>query len=531
MELGRLIEGLPIEVVGPDAGKAARIRVCDLTDDSRTAVPGSLFIARRGHSQDGRLHAPPAVECGAVAVLTDDKDIDLGERARAVVLFAEDVPGVTGVLGERFYGEPSRELELVGITGTNGKTTVAHAVQGLLQACGVRSGLIGTVQIDDGREVARAVLTTPGAIEISRTLATMVESGCAACVMEVSSHALDQGRAGGLGFDVGVFTNLSGDHLDYHGDEESYARAKRRLFEMLPGDGVAVVNADDARAAWMGDGAPEGVELRACSLGDTGAPWLGSVERATIDGMDVHVRGPEFELRGRVGLIGGFNAMNVLEAVAAADAVLGQLGWEAGDRAGALGEALGEIRVPAGRLERVHASGGLTEHGEYGVRVFVDFAHTDDALSSTLRAVRPVLPEGGKLVVVFGCGGDRDQTKRPRMGRAAVELADRVLVTSDNPRTESPNAIIAQVLEGIPPSRRADVEVHVEREHAIREAILAAGDRDVVVIAGKGHETEQISTDGMGGLVRRHFDDREVAGTYLRERRLRGASPEPEGVA
>lgn len=531
MELGRLIEGLPIEVVGKDAAGAARVRVCDLTDDSRTAVPGSLFVARRGHAQDGRLYAAAAVECGAVAILTDDRGIDPGERSRAVVLHTTDVPCMTGVLAERFYGEPSRELALVGVTGTNGKTTVSHAIQGLLKASGVRCGLMGTVQIDDGREVARAVLTTPGAIEISRTLATMVESGCEACVMEVSSHALDQGRASGLGFDVGVFTNLTGDHLDYHGDEESYARAKRKLIESLGEGGVAVVNIDDERGSWMGAGAPDGVELRACSLTDPGAPWRATAEDATIDGMRVRVRGPEFEIGGRVGLIGAFNAMNVLEAVAGADAVLAGLGWKGEDRAGALGEALGAIRPPAGRLERVHPHGVSERGGIVGVRVLVDFAHTDDALSSTLRAVRPVVPEGGKLVVVFGCGGDRDRSKRPRMGRAAAELADRVVVTSDNPRTESPSAIVSQILEGIPQGRRGAVEVHVERENAIREAILGAGEGDVVVIAGKGHETEQISSDGLGGLLRRHFDDREVAGKYLRERRLRRAGAAAGGVA
>ncbi|MFT5422938.1 MAG: UDP-N-acetylmuramoyl-L-alanyl-D-glutamate--2,6-diaminopimelate ligase [Phycisphaerales bacterium] len=519
MELHTLIDGLPVTVI---RGEAATLRVCDLTDDSRTAVPGSLFIARRGHDQDGRQYVEAAIECGAVAVLTDDRELEMPERSRAIVLFTQDVPGVTGRLAERFYGEPSTRLTLVGVTGTNGKTTVAHLVHQILNDLGERCGLIGTVEIDDGRETAAAVLTTPPAVELSRSLATMIEAGCVACVMETSSHALDQQRAGALAFDIGVFTNLTGDHLDYHGDLETYARAKKRLFDRLGPDGVSVVNTDDARGEQMAGPNPS-----RCSLADPDADWFASLERESLDGLTLSLRGPEYELRARVPLIGSFNAMNTLQAVAAADAVLQRLGHEPGARRAAIEHALPRVQAPAGRLQNVSQPSDPA--------VFVDFAHTDDALASSLAALKRLVPAGGKLRVVFGCGGLKDTTKRPRMGKVAAGLADVVIVTSDNPRTESPSHIISQVIEGIDPMDRARTTTHVDREPAIREAILNADPRDVILIAGKGHETVQELPDGQGGVVHRSFDDRLIAKEILREARLRradpGASPAGSGTA
>jgi len=519
MELRSLIADLPgphdVEVV---CGDAAAVRVCDLTDDSRTAVPGSLFVARRGHAADGRQYVQAALECGAVAVLTDDRELELPERTKAVVLFTEDVPGATGVIAERFYGEPSSRLTLVGVTGTNGKTSVAHLVHQILNGAGERCGLIGTVEIDDGRETAPAVLTTPAAIELSRTMATMVESGCVACVMETSSHALDQQRAGAMAFDVGVFTNLTGDHLDYHGDLETYARAKKRLFDRLGQGGVSVVNTDDPRGEAIAGPNPE-----RCSLDDPAADWFARVEDESLDGLRLTVRGPEYELCVRVPLIGAFNAMNALEAVAAADAVLRRGHPEAGARRAAFEYALPRVHAPAGRLERVSEPGDPA--------VFVDFAHTDDALGSALGALRALVPGGGRLRVVFGCGGLKDTTKRPRMGKVAANLADDVIVTSDNPRTESPSHIISQVVEGIDPADRSRVVVHVDREPAIREAVLGADPRDVILIAGKGHETVQELPDGQGGVLRRTFDDRVVAREVLREARLRRAGAQPTAGA
>lgn len=510
MDLGVLIEGLRIEVA---RGDAAGVRVCDVTEDSRTAVPGSLFIARRGGRFDGRRHAAAAVECGAVAVLSDDAEIELGRGGSAVVLVADDVAEASAAVAERFYGNPSSALVLVGVTGTNGKTTVASLVHQLLNGAGQRCGLIGTVEVDDGREVASASMTTPPAVELSRMLASMVESGCVAASMEVSSHALAQRRVDGLSFDVSVFTNLSGDHLDYHGTMEAYAGAKRRLFELLRPDGVGVVNVDDAFGAELA-----GPGARRCSAGGRGS-WGVSVESESIDGMGVRIAGPDWATRSQTTLIGLHNAMNLLEAAAAADVVLERAGVDPAARRDRLGRAIGGLRSPAGRMERVSGP-------EDAVTVFVDYAHTDDALDHVLGSVGGLCE--GELWAVFGCGGDRDRTKRERMGRVAFDRADRVVVTSDNPRTEPPGDIVAEIIQGLTSGERRRAIVHVDRRRAIREAVLSASAGDVVVIAGKGHETYQEIAAPEGGTRRVVFDDRVEARAVLRERRLRAA---PDGVA
>jgi UDP-N-acetylmuramoyl-L-alanyl-D-glutamate--2,6-diaminopimelate ligase len=368
------------------------------------------------------------------------------------------------------------------------------------------------VEVDDGREVAPAAMTTPPAVELSRTFATMVDAGCRAACMEVSSHALDQRRADALRFAVGIFTNLTGDHLDYHGTWENYRAAKRRLFELLPVDGVRVLNADDPSSDAM-----DGPNARWCSgKGDPRATWRVSVESVDLSGMVMVIESPIGVMRGRVPVVGGHNAMNVLQSVVAADVVLERLGVPAESRRAGIERALGSVHAPRGRLQPVSGPGDR-------VAVFVDYAHTDDALERTLGAVRAVLPRDASLTVVFGCGGNRDTTKRPRMGKVAATLGDRVLITSDNPRSERPSAIVDAILAGVPKDVRAKCAVQIDRAQAIRQAVLDARDGEVVVIAGKGHETEQISCDAAGTPLVRHFDDAEEARTVLRERRLRAA--------
>ena len=522
MDLNTLISGLGIRAVGATDG----VRVCDITEDSRTAVPGSLFIARVGLKFDGRKSAADAAECGAVAVLADTDQFDppLPRHDRPVVLVTDRVPEAAARLAERFYGDPTSKLQLVGVTGTNGKTSVATMTRAILQAfpvkgmggpSGVRTGLIGTVEVDDGREVAPAAMTTPPAVELSRTFATMVDAGCRAACMEVSSHALDQRRADALRFAVGIFTNLTGDHLDYHGTWENYRAAKRRLFELLPADGVRVLNADDPSSDAMAGG--DTAHTRWCSgSGDPRATWRVSVESVDLSGMMMVIESPIGVMRGRVPVVGGHNAMNVLQSVAAADVVLERLGVGTESRRAGIERALGSVHAPRGRLQPVSGPGDK-------VAVFVDYAHTDDALERTLSAVRAVLPEGSSLTVVFGCGGNRDTTKRPRMGKVAATLGDRVVITSDNPRSERPSAIVDAILAGVPKEMRAKCTVQIDRAQAIRHAVMNARDGEVVVIAGKGHETEQISCDAAGNPVVRHFDDAEEARTVLRERRLRAA--------
>lgn len=519
MLLRDLISGLTLRA---PQGSDLSVRICDLTEDSRTVLPGSLFVARSGRVADGRKFVGDACAAGAAAIVTDDPDLACD---RVPVLHASDIMGVSGALAERFYGCPTSALRLVGVTGTNGKTTISFLVWQMLNARARRCGLIGTVLVDDGREVGPASMTTPPAVELSRLCASMVEGGCGALAMEVSSHALDQKRADALRFRVGVFTNLTGDHLDYHKTMEAYADAKARLFGLLDQGGRAIVPLTDPWTPRVTATCRAPIWTCAIAGRDTAADCTAEITGSDMDGMTLLLRGPWGEFTTRVALIGNYNAMNVLQATAACHA----LGLTAGD----LEVALRGVTAPPGRLERVSTPADR-------IFVFVDYAHSDDSLRNVLRTVGAAMPgrghkgerlataagavgeatQGSRLWAVFGCGGDRDRTKRPRMGLAAAECADELVLTSDNPRTERPGDIIAEVLAGIPGESRGRLTVQVDRERAIRHAIEAASPGDVVVIAGKGHETEQILSDGAGGIVRTHFDDREVAGRWLDQRRL-----------
>ncbi len=544
MLLPDLIQNLPVRIV---RGDPVGVRVCDITEDSRTAVPGSLFCARRGLKSDGRAFCVDAAAAGATVILTDEQAVAEGIAAHVppgvVLLACADVPAVSAQIAERYHGEPTKKLFLIGVTGTNGKTTIAHIVHRVLNRAGVRCGLIGTVEIDDGRELAPAAMTTPPAIELSRTFASMVEAGCTAAVMEVSSHALDQKRADALAFDAAIFTNLTGDHLDYHKTMDAYAAAKRRLFALMGantrGGGPAIVNVQDARARFMaeGGGVMIGCALVEAGAGETGrlgepphpgepthpgeAPHTDAAWRAAI--LEERLGWTRLRVSGRVGgepvviergveLVGRHNAMNVLQAMAACAHVLSAQGVRGGEAAQRLGDALSLIGPPTGRLEPAHSAAD-------DIAVLVDFAHTDDGLEKALSALRPLVGVGRSLWVVFGCGGDKDATKRPRMGAVAARLADRVVLTSDNPRSESPGAIVRAILEGVPAEARARVDVQVERERAIEFAVRGARSGDVVLIAGKGHEREQIFSDGRGGLVSRPFDDAAEATRCLAARR------------
>jgi UDP-N-acetylmuramoyl-L-alanyl-D-glutamate--2,6-diaminopimelate ligase len=540
MLLKELIAGLPVRPAGcviggipgmqaDDLRRFAEVRICDLTEDSRTVVPGSLFVARSGLKADGKDYMLAALKAGAVAVLTDDPIMTSPRGFEAPVLFTKDVPAVTGLLAERFYGKPASQLAIAGVTGTNGKTTISYLIWQMMNTSARRCGLAGTVMVDDGREVARAAMTTPPAIELSRTFASMVECGCVAAAIETSSHALHQKRVDALRFKVGVYTNLTGDHLDYHQGLDDYAAAKSRLFELLPKDGLAVINASD----WYGKRMVRKCKAPVlwCEVAEEDAPahedgeWCRvSVLDEAISGMRVVLTGPWGRIETSVSLIGRYNAMNILQSAAACYA----LGLDLAE----IERGLRSVTAPPGRLERV-------SEPDDEFQVFVDYAHSDDSLKNVLMAVGGVMPGRrhavglladaagatspasvpGRLRVVFGCGGERDTTKRPRMGKAAAELADDVIVTSDNPRSERPSDIVDQVLAGIAPELRHKVTVQVDRARAIRGAIEAAQPGDVIIIAGKGHETEQILPDSAGGTYTIHFDDREHARAALAERR------------
>jgi UDP-N-acetylmuramoyl-L-alanyl-D-glutamate--2,6-diaminopimelate ligase len=405
------------------------------------------------------------------------------------IVTAPDVSAVLGPLAERFGGRPSDALRLIGVTGTNGKTTVSHLIHHILVTAGLRCGLIGTVWFDDGAAAQPATMTTPPALEISPRLAAMVANHCWAAVLEVSSHALHQHRTAGLAFDVGVFTNLSGDHLDYHESPDAYADAKAILFRSLPATGFAVVNIDDAAAQRMlADCAAQPLS---CSLSDRKALCFAEIGRQTIDRTEAIFHGPLGSFEVRLPLAGTHNVANALQAAGASFAL--------GIGRATLQAALEQSESPPGRLERVSAP-------DDPFTVLVDYAHTDAALANVLDTLRPLVPSEGRLRVVFGAGGDRDRSKRPRMGRVAGEIADELIITSDNPRTEEPASIIAEIAAGVPPSRRPDTILLPDRREAIEVTIQGAHPGDIVLIAGKGHEPYQII-----GTERRRFDDRAVA--------------------
>jgi UDP-N-acetylmuramoyl-L-alanyl-D-glutamate--2,6-diaminopimelate ligase len=508
MELGSLIDGLEMKLASP---AAAGVRICDISEDSRTAVLGTLFVARAGTKSDGRAFIRDAVARGAVAVLTDDaalaSRVDVPREVAVVI--ASDVALAAARVSERFYGNPTGRLKVAGVTGTNGKTTVSWLTWQLCNAAAQRTGLVGTVMIDDGVEVAAADMTTPPSIELSRTFARMAESGCVAAAIEASSHALAQQRVAAVRFEVAVFTNLTRDHLDYHKTMEAYADAKAKLFATLAPGALAVINAQDEWAPHMT------VNCRArvlyCRVGPghrvSEGDACAEIVSRSIGGQQLRLRGPWGEIDARVPLLGDYNAMNTLQAVATAHAL--------GLDGAALASAMTKLSPPPGRLEPV-------QDPAERVNVFVDFAHTDDGLNSVLRSVKSVMT-GERLWCVFGAGGDKDKGKRPRMGAAAVAHADRVVITSDNPRTERPSDIIDGILSGISDEQRHKVSVQPDRARAIRYAIEHADAGDVIVIAGKGHETTQIVSDGQGGTTSLDFDDRQVARDLLVER----ASPPP----
>src|SRR3954447_2101551 len=476
MTLRDLLAGAGIEPKAPTES----VEVGALAYRSESVTERTLFFCVPGFTADGHDFAPEAVERGAVALVCE-RPLGLGVPE----VLVDDVRAAMGPAAARFYGDPTVELDVVGITGTNGKTTTAFLVRHLLEAVGVRTGLLGTVKRVVGGVEEDVERTTPEAVDLQATFRRMLDAGDRACAMEVSSHALELGRASGIRFACRVFTNLTQDHLDFHPTMEDYFLAKRRLFE---GAGPVVVNVDDEYgrrlAAELDDPVTFAVERD--------ADYRARDVRFDLTGARFTCDTPDGSIAMESPLPGLFNVQNVLGAVASVRAL--------GVPLEAIPEALASFgRVP-GRFEPVD------EGQDFGV--LVDYAHTPDSLENVLRAARTIA--GGRLHVVFGAGGDRDTSKRPLMGTAARELADRVIVTSDNPRSEDPAAIVAQVLEGAGPG----AESEVDRRRAIERAVDSAEAGDVVVIAGKGHEQGQEFEAGR----KEPFDDVTVAREALRAR-------------
>jgi UDP-N-acetylmuramoyl-L-alanyl-D-glutamate--2,6-diaminopimelate ligase len=490
MRLSEIMEG-----TGASGSLGADPDVSLVTGDSRAVGPGTVFFALRGARADGHAFAAEAARRGAVAVVAERTVA----CAPALLLVAPSTRRAMAIAASNLHGNPGRAMTLAGVTGTNGKTTVAYLVEACAAAAAIPVAVLGTVthRWPGGRRAATH--TTPESTEIAATLAAARDAGARLAVLEVSSHALAQERTAALAFDAAAFTNLTRDHLDYHGDVESYFAAKRRLFvdHLAPG-GVAVVNGEDPWGARLAAGlAAAGRRVWRFGLrdGDVTARDV----RSGLDGLSATVRTPAGEIAVRSPLVGAHNLENLLCAAGLALAV--------GVPLDAVRRGLAESSGAPGRLERIAGR---------GVDVFVDYAHTDDALARALAALRAVGPR--RLLVVFGCGGDRDRGKRPLMGEAAARGADLSIVTSDNPRTEDPAAIIAEIVPGLEragavrldPARARGGDrgyvVEPDRRQAIALALAAAREGDAVLIAGKGHETHQIV-----GAERRPFDDREEA--------------------
>ena len=496
MELRELIRaaGVPAEIRGDDS-----VEVSGLAYDSRRVEPGTLYFCFPGERADGHDFAAKAVDAGASALVVERPvEVDVPQ------VQVEDARAAMAPVAATFHGDPTSELTVVGITGTNGKTTTAFLIRSLVEAAGHHCGLLGTVRRVVGGEVEEVERTTPEAIDLQETFARMLEAGDEFCAMEVSSHALVLHRTDRIHFAVKVFTNLSQDHLDFHADMEEYFAAKRLLFSGEGGapllelqGGVSVINVDDpygrrlAEELSCGSGGVCITYSAAGAAADLGARGVAF----DASGSRFICLSPEGELEVETPLPGDFNVSNALAALSVAYA----LGLDLSESAAALASA---EQVP-GRFE------SIDEGQRFGV--LVDYAHTPDSLENVLAAARRIT--GGRVISVFGCGGDRDRDKRPLMGRAGAELSDVAVVTSDNPRSEDPAAIIEEIRAGIPADPHAEVVVEADRRAAIAIAVSRAGEGDTVVIAGKGHEQGQEFEDGR----KIPFDDRDVAREELRK--------------
>jgi UDP-N-acetylmuramoyl-L-alanyl-D-glutamate--2,6-diaminopimelate ligase len=505
MKLGDLLIGLETRTTLPPGWRDREVR--DIAHDSRKVKPGSLFVAVRGFHSDGHQFISQAIKKGASAIVAEKK-VGPPVPADMPLLIVDDSRRALALLANAFFGHPSRRLKLIGITGTNGKTTTTHLVKSIIEAAGHTAGLIGTIDYRVGDKVYPAPNTTPESLELQRLLSEMVGLGASHCVMEVSSHALALNRIEGCEFAVAGFTNLTQDHLDFHKNMDAYFQAKLRLFTGLTPEAWAVVNSDDERGV-------EIVRKTRARVITTGYGELANVRplgtiRHSMNGLMFDAASPAGTIPVESSLVGRYNIYNILTAIG--------IGAALGIGADMIASGIRKMKAVPGRMEQVD------EGQPFGV--VVDYAHTEDALVRLLESVREVT--AGRVITVFGCGGDRDKTKRPRMGAAAIAGSDIVIITSDNPRTEDPLSIIRDIELGladrgvkksakdttkqVPPGMKP-YYVIPGRHEAVAVAIGLAKPGDVVVLAGKGHEDYQII-----GEKKMHFDDREVAREEIRKK-------------
>lgn len=467
-----------------DIGSIGDVTISGVTSDSRKVTKDCLFVCVKGSTADGHDFAEAAFKSGAAAIVAEH---DLGFDNQIIVNDTHEFYFKAAAL---WFGEPLKSLKLIGVTGTNGKTSVTYMLKAIFEKAGHKCGLIGTIQHMIGSEAVDSNNTTPGAYELNELFAKMRDAGCDTVIMEVSSHALDQRRICAVNFDAAIFTNLTQDHLDYHKTMENYLKAKRKLFEMCT---IAVVNADDDASEKLTEGLPCKKVTYSAISDSTTYSAKGISYRA--DGVDFDFVG--FGMIGRVHLKTGgkFSVYNGLAAVSAAVAL--------GIPASLAASAVSEIPGVKGRAEAVAT--GKDFH------IIIDYAHTPDGLENIISTFRDV--PHNRLITLFGCGGDRDKTKRPKMGRIAAQLSDFVIVTSDNPRTENPSSIIKDILVGMKDIKTPYVVIE-NRIEAIKYAVSHAQSKDIILLAGKGHETYQILSTG-----KIHLDEREVVKEALEERK------------
>ncbi|WP_420152285.1 UDP-N-acetylmuramoyl-L-alanyl-D-glutamate--2,6-diaminopimelate ligase [Siphonobacter sp.] len=455
------------------------LEISTITFDSRKVVPGTLFVAIPGTQVDGHDFIPKAIELGATAILCERLPETLQEGVTYIQ--SKDASRAMGFAASNFYGQPSSKIKLVGVTGTNGKTTTVTLLFRLFRALGHRCGLISTVQNQVEDEIIPSTHTTPDSLTLNALLAEMLNKGCTHVFMEVSSHAVVQQRIAGVQFAGGIFTNITHDHLDFHKTFDAYIKAKKGFFDQLPKTAFALVNADDPRGRIM---VQNTVARRETYSLETGASFKGKLLADSIYGLEMEIDSRQVHFQ----LIGNFNAYNLLGVYGAA-VLMDE------DPAEVLTE-LSALQPPPGRFEQVISPDHIV-----GI---VDFAHTPDALKNVLETIAELRQGSEQIITVVGCGGNRDATKRPEMARIACQFSDHVILTSDNPRNEEPEAILEDMKKGVPNDTPAEVTVLVDRREAIARAVSLAQSKDVILLAGKGHETYQ---DVKG--VKNHFDDRE----------------------
>jgi UDP-N-acetylmuramyl-tripeptide synthetase len=464
----------------------SRLDVVYITDDSRKVKKGDLFIALRGRDTDGYKFIPQAIANGAAFVLCD-RDFNAPENVKKIIV--KNARSSLPIIAGNFYKHPSEKLKMIGVTGTNGKTTITYLLENIIKAAKKKSGVIGTISYRiNGRE-QKANNTTPGSLELQSLLSQMAKSRTRYAVMEVSSHSLDQGRVAGLYFDAAIFTNLTKEHLDYHKTMKRYFAAKAKLFRKLKKGGTAIINNDDSMAA----------ALKRMAKGSVITYGIKKSSDVTAKNISMSIDSSDFTIKARnrtfdvsTRLIGRHNIYNILASAAAAMSL--------GIKTDAIKRGIGSFRFVPGRLEPVDTSAPF--------RIFVDYAHTEDALFNVLSLLKDVMKKG-RLITVFGCGGNRDRSKRPFMGNVACSFSDNVIVTSDNPRFEDPRSILSEIEDGIK-GRFTNYSIIPDRKSAIFNALKLASDDDVVIIAGKGHEKYQIIKD-----MKMPFDDCEVVKGFL----------------